>query len=37
MSLEMQDQFNASLLGNIGSEDVARTMKENLIQQGQDS
>ena len=37
MSLEMRDQFNASLLGNIGSEDAARTMKENLIQQGQDS
>src|SRR5215204_6022075 len=40
MSLEMQDQFNASLLGEISLEEAARTMKENLenvIQQGQDS
>ena len=40
MSLEMRDQFNASLLGNVSPEDAARTMKENLenlIQQGQDS
>jgi multiple sugar transport system substrate-binding protein len=40
MSLEMQDQFNASLSGEVSPEDAARTMKENLenlIQQGQDS
>ena len=40
MSLEMRDQFNASLLGDVSPEDAARTMKENLenlIQQGQDS
>jgi multiple sugar transport system substrate-binding protein len=40
MSLEMQDQFNASLLGNLSPAEAARTMKENLenlIQQGQDS
>jgi multiple sugar transport system substrate-binding protein len=39
MSLEMQDQFNASLLGEISLEEAARTMKvnlENLIQQDQD-
>jgi multiple sugar transport system substrate-binding protein len=40
MSLEMRDQFNASLLGEVSPEDAARTMKanlENVIQQGQDS
>jgi multiple sugar transport system substrate-binding protein len=40
MSLEMQDQFNASLLGNVSPEEAARTLKENLenfIRQGQNS
>jgi multiple sugar transport system substrate-binding protein len=40
MSLEIRDQFNASLLGEISPEQAARTMKENLenlIQQGQNS
>jgi multiple sugar transport system substrate-binding protein len=40
MSLEIRDQFNASLLGEISPEEAARTMKENLenlIQQGQNS
>ena len=40
MSLEMKDQFNASLSGNVSPEEAARTLKENLetfIQQGQDS
>jgi trehalose/maltose transport system substrate-binding protein len=39
-SLEIQEQFNASLTGDIAPEDAARTLKENLenlIQQGQDS
>jgi multiple sugar transport system substrate-binding protein len=40
MSLEIRDQFNSSLLGEISPEEAARTMKENLenlIQQGQNS
>jgi multiple sugar transport system substrate-binding protein len=40
MSLEMRDQFNASLKGEVSPEEAARTMKENLerlIQQGQNS
>ena len=40
MSLEMQEQFNASLLGDITPREAARNLKENLenlIQQGQDS
>jgi multiple sugar transport system substrate-binding protein len=40
MSLEMRDQFNASLLGDISPEEAASTLKENLenfIRQGQDS
>src|SRR5215207_10250736 len=40
MSLEMQEQFNASLLGEVSPGEAARPMKENLenlIQQGQDS
>ena len=40
MSLEMHEQFNASLLGDLTPEEAARTLKknlENLIQQGQGS
>ncbi|HEY6582075.1 MAG TPA: extracellular solute-binding protein, partial [Rubrobacter sp.] len=40
ISLEMQEQFNASLLGDITPREAARNLKENLenlIQQGQDS
>jgi multiple sugar transport system substrate-binding protein len=40
MSLEMKDQFNASLLGNVSPAEAARTLKENLediIRQSQDS
>ena len=40
MSLEMQEQFNDSLLGNLSPEEAARTLKANLedfIRQGQDS
>jgi multiple sugar transport system substrate-binding protein len=40
MSLEMQEQFNASLLGNVSPGEAARTLKANLedfIRQGQDS
>jgi multiple sugar transport system substrate-binding protein len=40
MSLEMQDQFNASLVGNMSPEEAARTLKvslEDFIRQGQDS
>ena len=40
MSLEMQDQFNASLLGEVSPAEAARTLKANLedfIRQGQDS
>jgi multiple sugar transport system substrate-binding protein len=40
MSLEMQEQFNASLSGDTPPEEAARTLKsefENIIQQGQAS
>jgi len=40
MSLEMQEQFNASLAGDIPPEEAARTLKEQLegfIRQGQES
>jgi multiple sugar transport system substrate-binding protein len=40
MSLEMAEQFNASLSGDISPEQAARTLKEqleNFIQQGQDT
>jgi multiple sugar transport system substrate-binding protein len=40
MSLEMQDQFNASLKGDTTPEEAARTLKselENIIQQGQEA
>ncbi len=40
MSLEMQEQFNASLAGDILPEEAARTLKEQLesfIRQGQES
>jgi multiple sugar transport system substrate-binding protein len=40
VSLEMQEQFNAALTGDITPEDAARTLKENLenlIRQGQES
>jgi multiple sugar transport system substrate-binding protein len=40
MSLEMQDQFNASLKGDTTPEETARTLKselENIIQQGQEA
>jgi multiple sugar transport system substrate-binding protein len=40
MSLEMQDQFHASLTGDTTPEEAARTLKselENIIQQGQAS
>lgn len=40
MSLEMQEQFNASLLGDISPEEAAQTLKEqleNFIQQGKES
>jgi multiple sugar transport system substrate-binding protein len=40
MSLEMAEQFNASLSGDISPEEAARTLKEQLesfIQQGQDA
>jgi multiple sugar transport system substrate-binding protein len=40
MSLEMQDQFNASLSGDTTPEEAARTLKselERIIQQGQES
>jgi multiple sugar transport system substrate-binding protein len=40
MSLEMQEQFNASLAGDISPEEAARTLKEqleNFIKQGQQS
>jgi multiple sugar transport system substrate-binding protein len=40
MSLEMQEQFNASLKGDITPEEAARTLKselENIIQQGQEA
>ena len=40
MSLEMAEQFNASLSGDILPEEAARTLKEQLesfIQQGQDA
>jgi len=30
MSLEMQEQFNASLLGDLTPEEAARTLKKNL-------
>jgi len=38
MSLEMQEQFNASLSGDISPEEAARTLKEQLerfIKEGQ--
>jgi len=40
MSLEMQDQFNASLSGDAPPEEAARTLKdalENIIEQGQEA
>ncbi|HEX7170590.1 MAG TPA: extracellular solute-binding protein, partial [Rubrobacter sp.] len=40
MSLEMQEQFNASLVGDTTPEEAARTLKEeleNFIRQGQES
>lgn len=40
MSLEMQEQFNASLAGDISPEEAAKTLKEqleNFIKQGQQS
>jgi multiple sugar transport system substrate-binding protein len=40
MSLEMAEQFNASLTGDLTPEEAARTLKEglaNIIQQGQES
>jgi multiple sugar transport system substrate-binding protein len=40
MSLEMQEQFNASLRGDTTPEEAARTLKselENIIQQGQEA
>ena len=40
MSLAMQEQFNASLKGDITPEEAARTLKselENIIQQGQEA
>ncbi len=40
MSLEMKEQFNASLVGDISPEEAARNLKEqleNFIQQGQES
>ena len=40
MSLEMAEQFNASLTGDLTPEEAARTLKEGLesiIQQGQES
>jgi hypothetical protein len=40
MSLEMQEQFNASLIGDISPEEAARNLKEQLedfIRRGQES
>ena len=40
MSLEMAEQFNASLSGDVSPEEAARTLKEQLesfIQQGQEA
>jgi multiple sugar transport system substrate-binding protein len=40
MSLEMKEQFNASLVGDISPDEAARTLKEqleNFIQQGKES
>jgi hypothetical protein len=40
MSLEMKEQFNASLVRDISPDEAARTLKEqleNFIQQGKES
>jgi hypothetical protein len=40
MSLEMQEQFNLSLKGDMTPEEAARALKselENIIQKGQES